>query len=408
MTELKPGTAMIHLDLDQQEASLVKMTSTGLVKAVKTYVRVNPSKGETYTLPKWTLDEQSNQWVKEEQIILTAMGYHRLNQFAGVSLNGPDTLLDDDGNVKPNPYSHRVNGEVQYVKVRRFGIGRNAIGNWIAMDLTVTYDLELYFAQDIWAKWRGKTNAAAPADWGKVYSTENIPSEILTDGSKKVVHCPGGVSLAVDLTSMQVLSLFNDRVKRQKFCERNAITICDRNILKKILGAQYVGEDLRVQVVSWQQADLDREAIEEMLVRLREGKLNIAGEIVDVEAEHIDVSEKDEVDAALHGEVDEEMARDADGADSSAPPVSVSESSSGGGSRRAEAIALMREVWGLVIDELRDEALASLANDNYRTPQQIAEDDSVGLKSIEDTTRYLTAFVSDADRSRFEAAFGSQ
>lgn len=296
-------------DPEHPVTALVKMTSRGAVKSTMTRVPLRLDKEEVYTMSRY--DRDSQEWVKKP--IITAAGYNRLNQFGGVSFATPESIIGEDGQKKGNPYFHRESGEVIYVKVRRVGIGRNAVGNLVAIDLTVTYDLSMYFAQDVWAKWTGKKSNASTQNWAELYAGGNIPEEVAGNPKQKLILCPGGVTLALNLQHKEVINLIGEHINRQKFAERNAITICERNILKKFFAAAMLDSSLKVPVVSWQQTDLSMAEIVQVAESASEGQIDLQGESVEVVQEAETVSDPEEVSAALHGDADEEQARELDG-----------------------------------------------------------------------------------------------
>lgn len=279
---LPPGQAIVAVfpgdDPEKPITALVKSTPKGVVKSTLVRVPLSKEKGEVYHLPTW--DPVKRETVKHP--IITAAGYHKCNQFGGVSFATPESIIGEDGNPKGNPYFHRENGEVIYVKVRRIGIGRNAVGNLVAMDLTVTYDLSMYFAQDVYSKWKGKYDDASPKSWGELYAAGSVPQADEQDSRKKLVFCSGGVVLSLDLKHKEVINLISEHINRQKFSERNAITICERNILKKFFAAAILDNTLRVPVVSWQQTDHTMAEISRVAEASHEGRIDLGDEEVKI------------------------------------------------------------------------------------------------------------------------------
>lgn len=303
-----PGQAMVAVFPPEKPGgapvtALVKVTSHGTVRSMLCQVPLSVQKGEVFPMPFF--DNTTNSW--STRYSMTAAGYAKVNQFGGVNFATPENIIGEDGEKKGNPYVLRDKfGEAVYVKARRIGVGRNAVGNLVAIDLTVTYDLSLYFAQDVWSKWTGKKKDPAPKQWGELFPDENVPEAVRKNPKRKLVRCPGGFVLALDLTSKEVLSIIQEHINRQKFADRNAITICDRNILKKFYALAIVDKSFTVPVISWQQVDRDLMETAKIIEASREGRVHLGDEEAQVER-GAEIVDKDEVDAALAGEVDEDM-----------------------------------------------------------------------------------------------------
>lgn len=280
-------------------AALVRKTPNGIVRNMLTNVQLRQSQGHVYQANIWNQEKK----VAEKRWALTASGYFHLNQFAGVSFATPETLLAPDGRTTGNPHITRnEHGEITMVKVRRIGVGRNAVGNMIAVDLTVTLDLATYFAQDVWSQW-ARGDSTKP--WGVLCDadTNHAVDGAPATGRYRKLRCPGGVVLALDLSHMAVIKLFGEHINRQKFAERYAITVCERNILKKFLAVTYAPESLIVPVVSWQTQDRSwREVLD---VAEQVAKTGNATELDAVERETVDAT-KDDLEQATVGDADEE------------------------------------------------------------------------------------------------------
>lgn len=298
---------------DPDITALVKTTPQGIVRSTMVRVPLNEAKGEVFEMGRWDPKAGNDgAWVKDKSI--TAMGYHRMNQFGGVSFATPENVIGEDSRTHGNPYFHRTEaGELDYVKVRRIGAGRNAIGNLIVIDLTVTYSLRMYLAQDVFSKWSGKKKDLAPKAWGEWFSTAEMPDAIRKDPKKWKVDLGEGSTLVLDMNHRDVIALKLEHINRLKFAERNAITICERNILKKFFAAAKLDPSCTVPVVSWQQQDLDVNQIGRVVQAASEGRMDlqeVAGERVEIQRESEIVADQDDIEAALHGDVDEDGPRD--------------------------------------------------------------------------------------------------
>lgn len=336
--------------------SLVKHTSDGVVRSMLTRVPLNPAKGETYPMPYRTPE---GQW-KTRQIV-TAAGYDKLNQFAGMSFIQPATVMGDDGQQRPNPYMHREGGELLWVRVRTIGVGRNAAGSLVVRDYTLNYDLSLYLAQDLYSKWSGR-KSDTPKQWGTLHASDAVPK---VQPGHKAMALPWGVTLVVDLGHKDVVGLIAEHINRMRFAERNALTICTRNILKKHLGAAILGDELTVPVVHWPQADRDWRRVAEAAAQADAGEIQVEGEVIEVDRASETISDPDEIDATLAGEADEDEARTAgEGSDVASPSVDVPVSTAAAPASHsnddldAQAIkAQLRDTWQRLDPESRDRAI---------------------------------------------------
>jgi hypothetical protein len=226
-------------------------------------------------------------YVKKKAI--NANGYNRINKWMGVTFLSPDTILGDDGMKLPNPYIERdpQSGEVARVRVRRVGVGRNNVGESQVIDLICVYDVKLYFASDAYNKWKYKK------EMGKLLPSKPEKSSGL------VVGLPvGQACLDLDMSNEDVHGLLREHIDRQKYAERNAITICQRNILNQFVGTRYADDNGRVPIVHWSRPDLTSDQMESIRNQLNEGKqmINLGGEVIGAKVGYVEVQEDDHED----------------------------------------------------------------------------------------------------------------
>ncbi len=365
------GKAVIALMPPDKEGGppvncIVRYTASGALRAVSVPMRMDPSKGETFGLSAKVGDD----WTTVHS--LTALAYDKLNTVAGVTFfTLPERLIDNDGKERPNPWIEQdKHGAIHFVRVAQVGFGRSATGNLVAHALSVTFDLRTYLAQDLWSKWQGKKGydggrdktrakaAVASKEWGVLtpQSQEKAPNETHT----LPFHIPAGVILWCDYTHPEVQNIIGEHINRQKFAERNAITICRRNILKKIFGVSRLDKTMTVQVTGFIQEDRDLVAMGRAVAAAQAGDIVIDGEQIKIEKEDMGVVSEQEVDESLAGEDDEDADR-SDGpvldeepgtvAPSAPPPVTEDPA-------KAAARAKLRKL----IDALGDAAWVVLGN----------------------------------------------
>lgn len=231
---------------------------------------------------------------------ITAMGFLRLNNWIGASFSSPNTLQIGAETVG-NPYIERTGTTTNRVTTRRIGISRNAAGALVAIDLTVTYDLDDYAACEIFDAWKPGYQQQAPQPWGRIVAEAGAAN---AQPHEKVISCPGGIFLVVDLTNKKAIALYSQLMQRQKFAERNAVSICERNILKRFAGTSFADDEGYVSVVHWSQPDRTRQQMQKVFDKIQAGEVQIEGEDVQVEqvSESVDY---EEATAILAGEADD-------------------------------------------------------------------------------------------------------
>jgi len=271
--------------------TLCRLTSDGTIQQMRTRLVLRSDRGEYY--PMKARDESGNDVYRK---VITAQAFSRINNLLGVVFSSPPTIqIGKD--VFGNPHFSRDGASVQRVTVRRVGFGRNITGNLVFSDLTLTLDLDDYLATEVWDAWKPWRAADKPKPWGRVSGTK-FPDLKPTE---KEIACPGGIYLAVNLLDQKVISLWSQHMQRQKFAERNAVSICERNILKRFLGQSYAGPDGSVVVTHWSQPDRNRHTMESIIERIQRGEVTIEGESVKKE-ESSEVVDIHEAKAALSGE----------------------------------------------------------------------------------------------------------
>ena len=284
---------------DQQPA-IVKQTADGAIQAFRANVVLSEAKGEVYGLTA----RVGEQWIKVP--IPTAAGYMRINQVLGVVFHSPETQVTETGAVVPNPYIHRTKEDgIRYVRYRVVGVGRLPTGKLSMHDYTIYYDLHTYWAQDLMSKWTGKKSESVK-EWGKLSPSEEVPPDGVERKRWKPLAIPGGAVLWVDLSHKDVIAAYTEHINRQKFAERNAITIAKRNIIKSMTGIVRLDDKCSVQVTGWVDSDRSIEEVAAAITKAESGTATIDGEVVDVQASYA-APTNDEIDEAIGGDLDEEM-----------------------------------------------------------------------------------------------------
>jgi len=283
---------------------IVKFTKDGAIRNILAKVPMSREQGDLYKAG--SKQDANGRWVDNER--MTAAGYLKCNNYMGVNFRFPDVIRDDDGRTVSNPHYYRhEDRSILAIRARCIGVGRNHLGNYVARDITLMFDLETYFAQDLWSKWQGRGKDSQTAEWGKIFASEQEARTSRAFESMKVYRIPGGLWMAVNLGNREVIGLIGEHVNRQKFAERNVQTICIRNLLKFFLGGRTMANpDGTVPVVSWQQPDRDWQEIGAQFDQAEQGKVTIDGQDVMVSAENETIGDKPEHIEEFAGEFSED------------------------------------------------------------------------------------------------------
>jgi hypothetical protein len=215
--------------------------------------------------------------------IITALGFSYLNSFSPLAWIPQNSIRNSDGREVGNPYRDLT---TRTVSVRRFAVGRAMDGTLRAHDLTVIYDVNAYFAADVLGKYnyvpRNHKGALPTPAWGKILNDRAADKFLDKNDTWASVPIAPGVTLVFDATNETVRKLYREHAEREKFPDRFATTICERNIFKKHFGFSTVPSDGKVQIACWQQPEFDFESLQDRIIT-RNGKILIDGEEVMVE-----------------------------------------------------------------------------------------------------------------------------
>ncbi|MCK4759801.1 MAG: hypothetical protein KAT69_07100, partial [Candidatus Aminicenantes bacterium] len=88
---------------------------------------------------------------------ISGAGYIHLNRIASVNLVTPQNVVVD-GVAVPNPHieRHKITKAIEAVNIRKIAIGFSPVGNIVAIDKTLFYNVYTYYVQAIQAKMKRK------------------------------------------------------------------------------------------------------------------------------------------------------------------------------------------------------------------------------------------------------------
>ena len=272
--------------------AIVKHTSQGELRAVQAVIPLSPDRGDTYPISA----RIGGEWKKVQSI--TAQGYFKLNAAVGVSFVAPETLKDNDGKTRPNPYIHRdETGKVLTVRTRQIGIGRAPTGTLVMHDLTIELNLPMNLAQDLWSKWTGRKQDS-PKDWGRPVP-ENSPRPADLEGNWAPYPMLNGVTLYVNLADKDAIAALGEHINRQRFAERTAVTVCQRNVLRRFIPVTKLDASMAVPVVGWFQPDRELKELTQAAANANAGQTAIGNELAEVIQETSTDLPQEDIEAAV-------------------------------------------------------------------------------------------------------------
>jgi hypothetical protein len=213
----------------------IKVTKDGqIMRPIKAQIKLFEKAGHFYGLPgKYNPDTKKT----EKKHAIASTGYVHLNKVASVSILSPPTVVRD-GVEQPNPYVERnpKTRAIESVIVRKIGIGYSPAGNITAIDKTLYYNPYTYFIQSIQAKmkkatWEDgkKTDDKANPNAAVYGIAEEKPSKA---GSWVFFPVELPLGLWANYEDQAIIDCLEEHTQRQRFGDRTAQTIVERNILK--------------------------------------------------------------------------------------------------------------------------------------------------------------------------------
>lgn len=300
---------VLHLTSDFADVYVKRRPDGKLMRPVKAIMTLHESRGQIYKVSK--------KWA------ITNDGYKFLNKVASVSIVTPQKV-SMDGQEMPNPVVERDPDTkvILTVNVRKMGVGYSPAGNMVVIDKTLYYNVYTYFIQSIQAKmnkeewkWDSAANKSKPTgkmlhpDAARIGTKDDKPK---TDKGKWVfLPTAPPLGLWINYMDKAIQECLEEHTQRQRFGDRIAQTIVERNILKAhpaiAVGQVEVGDASRgkhkanVTVWGWRHED-DSERLEQVVEQAARGAKEI--KVADVEV----VQEVIEPDMEEEAQVVEEEA----------------------------------------------------------------------------------------------------
>jgi len=204
------------------------------------YVRVKGDKILKPIKAQMTLFERMGHLYKmrksDEDMPITYEGYKYLNKTASINILSPQSVIVD-GREQPNPHIERNDSNmVESVWARKIGLGYSPAGILTAIDKTLFYNIYTYFIQSIQAKmnrkeWKsGKmTDIPLYPNAAEIGLKDEKPDK---DGRWHFLPTAPPLGIWINFEDPAIIDCINEHTQRQKFADRIAQTILERNIYK--------------------------------------------------------------------------------------------------------------------------------------------------------------------------------
>lgn len=221
---------------------------------------------------------------------ITAKGYAKLNQVAGISILSPQMIGD-----KANPIIDYEDGSPSRVTTRKIGVGYSPIGSLCVIDETVCFDLNSYLRQQAFKKWQEFRNI------GKLVTKPDGPLE-----NQTFIPLIGTNGILLDMYHEESHKLISDHLGRQKFAARIASAIARRNCLKAhpaiATSTCKIRDGVASVIVYGFKMDFSRNDIEKIAEKAAEGKAADNVELIEhkTDADDEDLSVENDVSDPEH------------------------------------------------------------------------------------------------------------
>lgn len=155
---------------------------------------------------------------------LSASAYVHLNKVASISILSPQQLIVD-GHPVPNPMIERESKTkaITAVNIRKVGIGYSPAGNIVVVDKTLFYNVYTYLIQSIQKKMKSGSKDA-------IYGIASKKPD--GTGSWYFLPTEGELGLWINYESAAIIDCLEEHTQRQRFGDRIAQKIVERNIYK--------------------------------------------------------------------------------------------------------------------------------------------------------------------------------
>lgn len=314
MNEQKAKTTAAVSTAKTAEAKAPKMLALAIDFGV-VYTKVQDGQIMAPIRADMTLQERLGQIYKQkDKYLVTATGYRHLNKVASISIVTPQSVIVD-GHPVPNPHIERNSRTraIESVNIRKMGIGYSPAGNVVVLDKTLFYNVYTYFIQSVQAKmkrmiWVNQKPTEKEFPNCAVYGT--VDEKPMAAGRWAFYPTEEPLGIWINYEDQAIIDCLEEHTQRQRFGDRMATTIVERNILKDhpaIAVSQVfektgnAGIQATVTVHGWRNDNSPRN-ISELMRRAEDGKesadFEVQAEIItEVDTEEEKAARKEVVEA---------------------------------------------------------------------------------------------------------------
>lgn len=245
-----------------------------------------------------------------KQYAIQADGYLMMNKFANLTIATPPTVMID-GVLQNNPYPIRTKDHrrlIELVVVRKIAIGRAPMGNIVAVDQTISFAPYTYFMESLLKLTEDYPTVAEIRTINSLTPEEkrNFPFYEIDESVGVFIH---------DKNNKEYLKALSNHISNQKFGERKAASICERNCMRKhpafgIRNVQLKGKGsdayAELPVFSWIETESTRNQILKYKQVIEQGSKDINDLNIEVSTHEDDLSTIDEAEIVEEHTEDDE------------------------------------------------------------------------------------------------------
>lgn len=286
-----------------------------VLKRVKVAVRLAESEGHLIKI-KRKITDPNNPNKKTDVVAFepTLNGLRKLNEVPALQIIRPERVFVD-GKEQGNPFIqvHPDKRLPEVVYARAICVGYSPTGQFVASDVMIRLDVNVYLIENIQAKMKWMDNSDKLAIYGTSTQKPKDANDKPIAGNWRPlpVHAAGDLCLWVNLAAPEVHEILRDHTTRLKFLERLAQSFAERNALKAHPAIPKSGSGqngvMAFPMTSWI-SDFDRRDLEKLRALVEEDRLeefeDRSGNKVSVTQVTVDVDE-DTRAAVEEGELSE-------------------------------------------------------------------------------------------------------
>ena len=298
VAETKPKDVAMELEFG---TLYCRVKGNDILRPIKAQLGLYEELGQIYAVKK--------DWA------ITHSGYLLLNKVASINLVTPQKVMVDE-RERPNPFIERnpKTKLIETVNIRKIGVGFSTVGNVTVVDKTLLYNIYAYFIESVQAKmkkveWKDNrpTDKKIHPDAATIGTADERPKK---DGRWAFFETVSPLGLWINYEDPAIIDCLNEHTQRQRFGDRIAQTIVERNILKThpAIGISKVqpqpgglaGQKKAYVTVYGYRHEFGPVQIDEILAQAEAGSKTL-----DIKAEVIEIEEEEETQALQEVEKDE-------------------------------------------------------------------------------------------------------